>query len=501
MFGLLRWFFTPVRLYGGDGGEDSTSSDSRYDYGGGKLETPSEAAQREYEQAVTDIMGGSFTYNEIVGIEPSYSTTDADFNADWSSALADFKALDAEYTANDRTDDDLGDWTNFDDQFTQDLPGGGVIDFDESGGFQVFGPDGSTFTDQDRYSKNGVFSGSDITWGSTSIEVSTQDSILGYSYASKQSYYTNGDKMGFLASSYESLTNFFDGWDFNEKTARTLDAIGDVIGTAVSAVLTILQVQSLATFVTSGYQGMIAARNAGFLTHTEFYTLTAIQAFSAYMLGSRIAGLQDKSMTMSQFLDIDYFFRSNSEALKYSNNETLAQIAGDYSQRLKTEQTIENMEKDGSAYFAGGDMYNAQFAGNALYVANNPRNNAGIAAHELGINYYDKQFLMQEKSVYQDFQPIKTDPAPDDELGKAGQLGQVNVLLGQYETLVEEYNVGVAAINSTIEEFNATAATDIERRAALKTSIESQKSALGTSSGKLTELSEAITGLRKQFNL
>ncbi|MEA3280763.1 MAG: hypothetical protein U9Q38_09230, partial [Thermodesulfobacteriota bacterium] len=127
--------------------------------------------------------------------------------------------------------------------------------------------------------------------------------------------------------------------------------------------------------------------------------------------------------------------------------------------------TPDSVQDDPFKWLAGGAMYNAQFAGSSMYVANNPRKSSNIASRKLGIKKEDKQILQGEDSIYVNLEPINTgsagiddrDPFVDIEKTK---LRQYNQLMVERDKYTNQYNSLVAQEQAAVNSYNTLVAQE-----------------------------------------
>lgn len=126
---------------------------------------------------------------------------------------------------------------------------------------------------------------------------------------------------------------------------------------------------------------------------------------------------------------------------------------------------INNTQYDRFTYMAGGEMYNAQSAGNPLYAADRHRNTKLFVTQTIEMPQHVRQYLMQENSHYVNLEPIDTNPGERNggmdaiTIARRAEyrrlLDAYNKAVAEYKALVDAYNAKVASINARLDQLKA----------------------------------------------
>jgi len=510
--GLLRWFFRPVMLFGGDGDSSSTSSS------GGLNST-----QKDLMDAFGSGFGIGFgavdkmkSYEKLSGFTgPIGNQTKVD---PFGNTENSFASMEAKLNILDDLYGDLNTAGPIGSSIGGGLFGDQVsISYDANGNMTVTqGGLSATNTYNDGLISSSTTIGYSVN-GVTTNSTTNYDSILGIgtNINTNQHYTSSGERLGVIA---EGLVDIGDtlGFSLDPDIAQ---GIGSVFGTALSYVMGVRGVALALSAVVSLVDTKLAEKVIG--------TEAAINLKTIAMVATTLQTMGQLTVSVEAILSSDYLtvgqkaiaatalgaqgyiamsgfggftgtpgsnisrvfngFTSSKGDFTGEGYTTLDELWNAYGQwqyETGSSYSLDDVQGDPFEYMAGGETYNAQSAGGPLYLADKARNPREIMDRDLKLSKDDKVRLLQEDGQFVDLQPVNTNTSDrGDVLGVArqGQISQLNRLIKGYTEAIDEYNANV-------DKYNARTGT--LTRAELTTQMNA-----------IEGLGNSITELRTQFNL
>ena len=524
LFGLLRWFFTPVKLYGGDGHTGSS---------GGNSETSMADAANSMG------IGDTATNNETI------------------AAWAEFNAADHSFDSITEAPSAIGTSTSTYDSINASYFDAATKSWQETIGTSVVGYDATTKTTYDSYfneatnigysgysqtatSAFGMYS-STLDWNSTEELGTRTHSVLGVEFTTDVHFNSAGHE---LSMTGEWVADFATevGWDISPDTAQ---AMGSWVGVAFGVAT------GMSTQATTALGTINASIDTAVALDNDFTAQDAQTAKAAVALASVAVSVYELTTTLAALAQVPSAYMTAPEkvimatvligktylqhsgkfgelaggtgidtASALSGNigsesfgsftkgmtlNTLDQIYDAYGQWVNIisgssgSTSLASIQEDPFEYMAGGGTYVSQFAGGELYVSAEMRDVNAIQNKKLSISKESKFMLAQNDSWYTKLEPINTDVT---DVGtsnyRAGQLSQVNRLVGEYSDLVSEYNEAVSSYNTTYS--GVTYSTKEAYDSAIASS-EIMKDKLDSQAENIVLAGESITSLREQFRV
>lgn len=447
--------------------------------------------QMEAFEALTAALRGAITYGQYLSVKKG----ELDYSDSFGLELTEEARIDAEIEAEiDAYEDEINN------PALQEYTGPAVLDKKRT--ISIFGVEILSWTEDVHLNVAGAELGfaaeiladvMDVLHGVESYTTkigSAIESGLSFVTAALTSAFTgasiapaviNGIMFAFDVAYAKNLVSF--------ETQRTVKALGTIASFGVNTITTmqnLMSLNSMSQYMTT------EAKVLGYVTELVAYGVqvnSVLNAMQSY-------GLSAKDLTAGNIYGFDSSIQQRSKT--YDTFEEVLDAFAEWNTG-STSATIGviNAESDPFEWKAGGVYYESQFAGNSLYVADEPRDSSTIAEDTLGLSYKSKHFILGEGALYQDLQQVDTRVDGENELSyTSGQIGQLNQLVSTYSGLIEDYNEMVNNYNSTVETYEPDGYSNIEVE-----DLTSRKDALDVLGTKITSAGEAITDLRTQFNI
>ena len=385
LFGLLSWFFTPVRLYA-DAGE-TEGGPTGMDDDSPEAQTTSEADQFAVDSYL----------NSLVGY----------FGVDVANIAAD--QLDVDFDAYD-----------YGDSFRTK-----AMDEYERGYTQAGISYGNAFSSQfsDAFDTN-------IGLGIV------QDTAFGFD----TDYHTvNGVQVGMFTELALDLADTLD-MQISVEVAGAMNTL-ESIYSAVMTANTLLGFANLAGNYSALKNVVGSARALGMIAQTGIGVYAGIQN-AAKSFGVEV-GVNTNEISS---YDVDSSLSSGSSILLASDNELLREIGSIYESSFISFSDINDMISDHNDYMAGGSLYNAKLAGDMLFNATEVNDPESIMDRKLGLTEESKAFLFGASVVYENLLPLKYKDLAEDyritgiSLVRQVELKEIDVKSKEYDKMIAEYN-------------------------------------------------------------